>query len=281
MTGGYRAAGAERRPLGRPGERPQGFGAAATGGRRHASVARPRCTRAGVSRAGGRGRSHGRRWSVTAPRARRSWVEAAEHQPGPAVGLLGGARPRPDPAERLLQKSEGLLQVGAAAVPAPQDVQVHGGRRPRRVARRRGGLPPQPDDVGRAPPGGPAADLQTDDGPVGQAPGAPVLPHDARPHGAARVGVEPRPGTHRHLAGGLVGAVALGGRGGPGGRVVADERGPVPPRAAPRVRRGPGGGEPAVAVAAPQNVSAPSAGGRRPARTRSPASNAVLDWRPR
>ena len=54
LTGGYRAAGAERRPLGRPGQRPQGFGAAAMGGSHRASVAKLRCTRAGVSRAGGR-----------------------------------------------------------------------------------------------------------------------------------------------------------------------------------------------------------------------------------
>jgi hypothetical protein len=68
-----------RRPSACPRAAPpyKGFGAAATGGSRRASVAKLRCTRAGVSWAGGRGRSQGRRQSATAPRARRSWVEAA------------------------------------------------------------------------------------------------------------------------------------------------------------------------------------------------------------
>ena len=94
----------------------------------------------------------------------------------------------------------------------------------------------------RRPPGAPPS--------RGRAAGGPVLPDDPRPHGAPHGGVEARPGPPRHLAVGLVGGVQLGGRLGPGGRVVTDELGPVPLRAAPRVRRGAGGGEPEVAVAA-------------------------------
>ena len=60
-----------------------------------------------------------------------------EHQPGPAVGLLGQAHPRGDPPQDLLQESEGLLQIGSPAVPPPEAVQVLGGRRTRRPSRLR------------------------------------------------------------------------------------------------------------------------------------------------
>src|SRR6266498_2860380 len=77
LTAGWRRAGPERRSLGRPGERPEGFGAAAGEPSAARSRRNPRRTRTGDSRGWDRGRSHGSRWSATSWRATRSWVEAA------------------------------------------------------------------------------------------------------------------------------------------------------------------------------------------------------------
>ena len=74
LMAGYRMAGPEQRPLGRPGEHPAGFGAFAGEPSRTSSRGNPRQTRTGDSRPGGRGRSHGSRWSQATWRARRSWA---------------------------------------------------------------------------------------------------------------------------------------------------------------------------------------------------------------
>jgi hypothetical protein len=74
LIAGYRVAGPEGRPLGRPGEHPEGFGAAAGEPSTHSSRGNPRRTRTGDSRGWGRGTSHGSRASVAIWRARRSWV---------------------------------------------------------------------------------------------------------------------------------------------------------------------------------------------------------------
>lgn len=71
---GWRGAGGERRPFGRPGERPQGCGAAAREPSVSSSAATVRRTRQGVSRPGGSGRPHGSRRSAAHARARRNWV---------------------------------------------------------------------------------------------------------------------------------------------------------------------------------------------------------------
>jgi hypothetical protein len=74
LMAGQRGAGVDRRPLGRPGERPQGFGACAgvpSTGRRWQNPGR---TRTGGSCADESGRSQGRRRSATRGRARRNCV---------------------------------------------------------------------------------------------------------------------------------------------------------------------------------------------------------------
>ena len=62
---------------------------------------------------------------------------AGHDQPGPAVGLLRAPRARGGPAEGLLAEAQGVLQVEAADVGAPEGVQV-------RVAR---AGPPQPEGL--------------------------------------------------------------------------------------------------------------------------------------
>jgi hypothetical protein len=79
-------AGPRREPLGRLGPGRQGFGALATTGRAACSRRNPRRTRVGVSRPGSSRRSHGRRWSATSGRARRSWDVEAEVQRLEALG---------------------------------------------------------------------------------------------------------------------------------------------------------------------------------------------------
>jgi hypothetical protein len=61
LIAGYRVAGAWRLPLGRPRERPAGFGALAGEPSAHSSRGNPRRSRTGDSRSWGRGRSHGSR----------------------------------------------------------------------------------------------------------------------------------------------------------------------------------------------------------------------------
>jgi hypothetical protein len=88
---GSRGAGPERRPSGRPGERPQGFGASAGVSRATRSGGNAWRTRAGVrARRWGRwGRSRGRRRSSMARRARRSWVSASSTSQVPRSACSG------------------------------------------------------------------------------------------------------------------------------------------------------------------------------------------------
>ena len=157
LIAGYRMAGPQRLPLGRPGERPAGFGA---------SAGEPSRTRS-------RG-THGRPALVTAavgvgavPFPRQPLVAGdgagqaqlgvgGQHQPGPAVGLFGMTRPRGRPTERLLGKPDGVLQVEPANVRAPGQVQIQ------LYALRAG--PPQPQHLRRARLGGDALDLDAQDG---------------------------------------------------------------------------------------------------------------------
>src|SRR5258706_2134665 len=77
LTAGTRWAGGERLPLGRPGERPQGFGTLAGLPSCARTYEKPRRTRAGVRRSGGSGRCQGKRTSATKSRAKRSWTKAS------------------------------------------------------------------------------------------------------------------------------------------------------------------------------------------------------------
>ena len=164
----------------------------------------------------GWGRRHAPRGALTLPtgypsnglRQRPCWPAPCPRR-GP-FGLVSSTHPLG--AAFVTGLASGLLTTPAR----PATVQVVENAAARRGKQGHGGsggrLPPQPDDVRRAPPAGEAADLQAHHRPVGEPPGAPVLPDDARPHGAPHVGVEARPGAHPHLAVGLVGDAQLGGR---------------------------------------------------------------------
>ena len=67
-----------------------------------------------------------------------------QDQPRPPVGLLGVAHPWARPPERLLEKAEGVLQVEAPDVGAPEELQVR-----RHLLRP---VPPQPQNARLAPP---------------------------------------------------------------------------------------------------------------------------------
>jgi hypothetical protein len=76
LTAGNLLAGGERLPLGRPGERPQGFGTQ-TGLPKCARICeKPRRTRAGVRRSTGREGCQGKRTSATRSRAKRRCAKA-------------------------------------------------------------------------------------------------------------------------------------------------------------------------------------------------------------
>src|SRR5215218_7778158 len=66
------------------------------------------------------------------------------YQPAPPVGLLGVANPRRRPSHALLEEAEGVLQVEAPYVRAPDEIQIR--CRPLRT------VPPQPQDPRLAPP---------------------------------------------------------------------------------------------------------------------------------
>jgi hypothetical protein len=65
LTDRKRVAGGERLPLGRPRERPQGFGTWTGLPRYTSTYEEPRRTRAGVRRSGGNGGCQGKRTSAT------------------------------------------------------------------------------------------------------------------------------------------------------------------------------------------------------------------------
>jgi len=72
LRAGYRLAGPERLPLGRPGDRPRGLGALANVPKEGRSEAKLRKTLVGVSEPDSSGLSHGKRRSATMARPRRS-----------------------------------------------------------------------------------------------------------------------------------------------------------------------------------------------------------------
>ena len=80
LIAGNRGAGRDRLPLGRPGDRPQGFGTLAGLPKYARSDEKPRRTRAGVRRSGGSGRCQGKRTSATCSRAKRNWTSASRRQ---------------------------------------------------------------------------------------------------------------------------------------------------------------------------------------------------------
>src|SRR5918994_1200102 len=67
----------------------------------------------------------------------------SHHHPTPPVGLLGVPYPRRRPSQALLEEAEGVLQIEAPHVRAPDETQIR--RRPLRP------VPPQPQDL-RLPP---------------------------------------------------------------------------------------------------------------------------------
>ena len=71
---GWRGAGPDRLPLGRPGDRPHGFGGLAGVPTTGSKMETARRTRDGVSVSGANGRSHGRRRSAIHGRASCNWV---------------------------------------------------------------------------------------------------------------------------------------------------------------------------------------------------------------
>ena len=187
LMAGWRGAGPERRPLGRPGERPQGFGALAgvpTDGRScgngspHAGRRQPAAVGAAAAPRAGAGRA-------TAPAGQAQLGVGQQHQPGPAVGLLRVADARRRPAERLLAEAAGCAPGRS------------GGRRPataRPGRARPGRAHHSQSSLGRRVGAGSRLDLDQHQ----------RAAHD-RPRLAAAasgvvllLGVQPRPGAHAH-----------------------------------------------------------------------------------
>jgi hypothetical protein len=123
LTAGQRVAGPRRLPVGRPGERPAGFGAAAGEPSAHSSRGNPRRTTP-VTAAVGSG-SLPRQPLVAGELAGQAELGVGgQHQPGPAVGLFGMARPRRRPTQGLLGEPDRVLQVEPADVRPPGKVQI-------------------------------------------------------------------------------------------------------------------------------------------------------------
>src|SRR5215217_3826133 len=70
--------------------------------------------------------------------------EGGYHQPRPPIRLLGVAHPRRRPSHALLQEAEGVLQIEAPDVSAPEQIEVR--RHPLRA------VPPQPQNARLASP---------------------------------------------------------------------------------------------------------------------------------
>src|SRR5260221_2338050 len=129
LTAGKRMAGRERLPLGRPGDRPQGFGGP-TGVCRNASTCeKPRRTRAGVRRSGESGGCQGKRTSVAASRAKRRWTEARSsnqvHRSAAAGERSLGVVQR-----SVCLKKRNVCSMEKRAVEARQTAAKSGGRGP-------------------------------------------------------------------------------------------------------------------------------------------------------
>ena len=70
--------------------------------------------------------------------------EGGHHQPRPPIRLLGVAHPRRSPSHALLEEAEGVLQIEAPDVSAPDEIEVR--RHPLRA------VPPQPQNARLASP---------------------------------------------------------------------------------------------------------------------------------
>src|SRR3990170_4290 len=109
-------------------------------------------------------------------------------QPGPPVGLLGVAHPRRRPSHALLEEAEGVLQVEAPHVRAPEEIEVR--LRPLRA------VPPQPQNPGLPPAlaAGQPLDLHQDERADRYGQGSPAAP----PLMVLDLWVQIRPGPHAH-----------------------------------------------------------------------------------
>jgi hypothetical protein len=181
-----------------------------------ASQAPPKSTKphAGAATASA---ERGRSASPTAAYARpRTSVPASKrrvsgnHQPPPAVGLLGMAHPRGGPSHTLLEEAKRVLLLEAPRVGPPQEAEVRCGGDPLES------VPPQPQSTRGSrrlsPPGSRSTSTRTRASRPRSAWG-----HDCRgPRGPLDLRVQPCPATHTHppvsgvLAGVLGGGFAEG-----------------------------------------------------------------------
>ena len=163
LSAGWRTAGLAARPLGRPEEHPEGFGAAAGEPSAHSS----RGTRGAPDRAtvaAGSGPLP-RQSGVGGDRAGQPQLGVGgHHQPGPAVGLGGMAGPWGGPAQGLLTEPDGVFQLEAADIGPPGQVQVG-------LA---GPGPPQLQHLGWVGAGRDPLDLDAEDGAAHDRPGSPA-----------------------------------------------------------------------------------------------------------
>src|SRR4051794_13568602 len=140
-----------------------------------------------------------------------------QHQPGPAISLLGVADARGGPVEGLLAEAVGVLQVEAVDVRSPEDGEVGRTR----------AAPPQPELLGDAGLARQPLDLDQHQGAVDDGPGTPTAPSGMVLR--LRVHVGPRPHPHRPVLGMLL--AVLHGRRPPAGGVVAGQLPPMTTRA--------------------------------------------------
>jgi hypothetical protein len=137
--------------------------------------------------------------------------ERGQNQPRPPVGLFGVAHAEGVPSERLLEEAEGMLQIEAPDVGAPEEAEIRRGSF--------GADPPQPQSLRLAPPlaSGQPFDLHHNEG----------SDHYGRRAAAAssfvrlNLRMHPRPGPHAHSPVTGVLAFVLGGGLGPGARLGA------------------------------------------------------------
>jgi hypothetical protein len=205
-------AGFDRRPLGLPGERPQGFGIFARRPSIGRSCKKARRTRAGVSFSGGRGGCQGRRCSTTRGRARRSWTYARiSNQVQRSAASLErslGVVQLPD----LFAEAKHVFDGEPSDIDSPNGLQIWRIRSP----------PPEPEGDWRFRRFGEVLHLQANERPV-----------DERASLARSLllvvvwdRMQSSPAADPHLAIIRIGRVPLVSWHGPGGGIVTDERGP-------------------------------------------------------
>ncbi len=127
------------------------------------------------------------------------------------------------PAERLLQKPEGLLQIVEPGVGFPAPLQVGQCR----CLLTEWSLPPEPEDGRIALPRRQALEFDPQNRSLSMEARAAMVADDTGPHRSADHQVQPRPRADVDLAVVLVLTVERDGRFGPGSRFIADELGAV------------------------------------------------------